>query len=266
MEIKKTNKNEQTMLITIPSDTEQKLTNKTTVIRQLVKVINSQISEIAKYQDIHITQENEEEIKQTLTVVDSLIKDCHTSNEFKCNRNDKFAILTYEFQRLSLKYESYLIKDAIKKMELKEEELNKKQKRLEEKHEKATQESNNLIYNILGFIASYSIVSAAVTTFEKVSSIEDIMIFMVFVAFILLTTLIGLNNFYKVGEKEQTGLRNNRFLWKALLVVFLLMMIYKGISYVKRNRQAIFEDIGRGIEQVREERKEKQNAQENINL
>ncbi len=52
MEIKKTNKNEQTMLITIPSDTEQKLTNKTTVIRQLVKVINSQISEIAKYQEI----------------------------------------------------------------------------------------------------------------------------------------------------------------------------------------------------------------------
>lgn len=187
-----------------------------------------------------------------MTSSDSLIKDCHNSADFKCNRNDKFLKLIYEFQRLSLKYETHQIKYIINEIEIKEEELSKKQKELDNKYDKSRQESNNLIYNILGFIASYSIVSASVVTFEKVNSIEDIIIFMTFSAFILITTLIGLNNFYKNNNESEKGLKNNYFLWKALIIVLAGMIMYKGVIYIKRNIDVISYNVGKGIEDYRQ--------------
>lgn len=238
--------------ITIPSDTSTEKYEKKNIISNLNKIIKEQIIEISKYQDIEITEENKEIIKEVLISSDSLIRDCHTSKEYKCNINDNFAVLTYEFQRLSLKHEAYKINASIKNMEKREEELNKKQKELERKYYKTTQESNNLIYNILGFIASYSVVSAAVVTFEKVDSIEDIIIFMTFIAFILITTLIGLNNFYKNNDRNEKGLKDNYFLWKALIIVLVGMIIYKGVIYIKRNIDTISYKIGQGIESVRQ--------------
>lgn len=241
------------IVINIPkTDEEQKTSNNVSIIKNLIRVIEKQIAELSKYQTIEITQENKEEIEQLLTSSDLLIKDCHNSADFKCNRNDKFSMLTYEYQRLSLKYETYQIKDLINDMEKKEEDLNSKQNELDKKYNKSKQESNNLIYNILGFIASYSIVSAAVVTFEKVDSIEDIIIFMTFIAFILITTLIGLNNFYKNNDENNQGLRNNYFLWKALIIVLVGMILYKSVIYIKRNINDISYNIGRGIESIRQ--------------
>lgn len=245
------NKNKNTISITIPSDTSPK-NDKKNIINSLNKTIKEQIGEISKYQDIEITEENKKEIEEVLISSDSLIRDCHTSKEYRCNINDNFAVLTYEFQRLSLKHESYKINASIKNMEKREAELNIRQKELERKYNKTTQESNNLIYNILGFIASYSVVSAAVVTFEKVDSIEDIIIFMTFIAFILITTLIGLNNFYKNNDENKRGLKNNYFLWKALIIVLVGMIMYKGVIYIKRNIDIISYKIGQGIESVRQ--------------
>lgn len=239
------------IFITIPSDTILK-DDKKNVIKNLNKIIKEQIQEISKYQDVEITEINKREIEEVLISSDSLIRDCHTTKEYKCNINDNVAILTYEFQRLSLKHESYKINALIKNMESKETQLNEKQKELERKYDKTKQESNNLIYNILGFIASYSVVSAAVVTFEKVNSIEDIIIFMTFVAFILITTLIGLNNFYKGNDETEKKLKNNYFLWKALIFVLVGMILYKGVIYIKRNIDTISYNVGRGIESVRQ--------------
>lgn len=244
-------KNKNTVPIIIPSDTNPK-SEKKNIINSLNKTIKEQTGEILKYQDIEITEENKREIEEILVSADSLIRDCHASKQYKCNINDNFAVLTYEFQRLSLKHESYKINALIKSMEKRESELNNKQKELERKYNKTTQESNNLIYNILGFIASYSVVSAAVVTFEKVDSIEDIIIFMTFIAFILITTLIGLNNFYKNNNENKRGLKNNYFLWKALIIVLVGMIMYKGVIYIKRNIDAISYNIGRGIEDYRQ--------------
>lgn len=254
------NNNNKKIPITIPSNTSEKRN----IIKNLNKVIKEQIEVISRYQDIEISESNQEEIQEVLISSDSLIKDCHVSKEYKCNINDEFSVLTYEFQRLSLKYESYKIKALVKSMEIRELELSRKQKELEKKYDKTTQESNNLIYNILGFIASYSIVSAAVTTFEKVNSMEDIIIFMTFIAFILITTLIGLNNFYKINDKDQKGLKNNYFLWKALICVFVGLIMYKGVIFVKRNIDTISYNIGKGIENIKqnEDNKEK-NTNEN---
>lgn len=245
------NNNNNKISITIPSNINPK-NNTNNLIKSLNKTIEEQTEEIVRYQNIKITEENKKVIEELLILSDSLIRDCHNSKEFKCNINEAFAVFTYEFQRLSLKFETYKINSSIKNMEQMELELNNRQKELERKYNKSAQESNNLIYNILGFIASYSIVSAAVVTFEKVDSIEDIIIFMTFIAFILITTLIGLNNFYKSNDNTQKGLKNNYFLWKALLVVLVGMIMYKGIIYVKRNIDTISYNIGQGIESVRQ--------------
>ena len=73
---------------------------------------------------------------------------------------------------------------------------------------------------------------------------------MTFIAFILITTLIGLNNFYKNSDENTQGLRNNYFLWKALIIVLIGMILYKSVIYIKRNINDI--SIGRGIESIRQ--------------
>ena len=111
------------------------------------------------------------------------------------------------------------------------------------------EESNNLIYNILGFIASFSVVSAAVSAIDEIKSLPQIMLFMAFTAFILITTLIGLNNFYKKHDKK-TCLQDNYFLWKMLLVVIILLMGYMGLECIAKKSDYILETIGRGIGQT----------------
>ena len=85
-------------------------------------------------------------------------------------------------------------------------------------------------------------------------NIEDIMLFMAFTAFILITTLIGLNNFYKGKNETNKKLQNNYFLWKMLIFVIVSLLLYKGFIYIKDNQNEIFESIGRGMAIYQDER------------
>ena len=70
---------------------------------------------------------------------------------------------------------------------------------------------------------------------------------MVFIAFILITTLIALNNFYKSEPKNAKGLKNNYFLWWAMVVIILGIILYKRLGYIKENKDEILTKIGYSI-------------------
>lgn len=236
--------------IIIPTDSIQNKIGTVTVIRKLVKAIKEQLKELDEIQHVEINSENYTQIDGVLIATNSLINDCYSSNEFTCNKNDSFFKLTYLYQRMSVRLETYKLQEVIKQVELKSDELKEKQSALEEVYKKSEEQSNNLVYNILGFIASFSIVSAAVTAIDAMKSISGILLFMAFTAFILLTTLIGLHNFYKGNNEKKGKLQDNYFLWKMMIVVIVLLIGYRGIEYFKENKNAILESIGRGIGQV----------------
>ena len=87
--------------------------------------------------------------------------------------------------------------------------------------------SNNLVYNLLGFLTAFSIVSAVIETITRINGIINIMIFMAFTILILLTTLIALHNYYENRNKRENILQNNYFLWIIIAVILLgLIIIY----------------------------------------
>ena len=208
--------------------------------------LTNQLEEIMEIQIYEINENNVRKVTNILYKTDSLITECHTLKLFNTNRSSKFARLTYEYQKLNSRYELYLLKKQ-------EQHVEQKYNDIIEKQNKLSNQTDNLVYNILGFIASFSIVSAAVTAIDKIDGINNIMLFMTFCAFILLTTLIGLNNFYKNDNKSKNILKNNYFLWWALLIIILLISGYNGIKYIKENQQQIFESIGMGIATYQQE-------------
>ena len=133
-------------------------------------------------------------------------------------------------------------------------DLQEKQNQLEIQYNKSEERNNNLIYNLLGFLASFSIVSAAVGTIEKVNGVLKIMIFITFTVFLLLTTLIGLHNFYKDDNKRESKLQDNYFLWKATGIIIVILMILSGINCIKNNKDKIFNYLDKKIESVIEEK------------
>lgn len=198
------------------------------------------LNEILNIQIEIINQKNEYEIKQILNKADMIILECHTTNEFKISRNTDFSRLVYEYQRLKLRYESYQINHQINMIH---EDYN----RIKTQQEEIEVNANNLVYNILGFIASFSIVSAAVSVISEIEKMSNIVLFMAFTAFILLTTLIGLNNFYKNNYYSKRRLNDNYFLWKAMIIVIVGILAYQGLEYIIQNKDHIFEKIGEGI-------------------
>ena len=213
------------------------------IILEINANIKEILEEILNIQSEIINNKNEKKVKEILGKADLVILECHTTDKFKISKNGNFSRLVYEYQRLNLRYESYQISQQIKNVNEEYVDIKKSQDEIKN-------ETNNLVYNILGFIASFSIVSAAVSAIDKISSISGILLFMAFTAFILLTTLIGLYNFYKNNDKCKNKLQNNYFLWKMMIVIVILLVMYRGITYIKENRQEIFESIGRGIGQV----------------
>lgn len=118
-------------------------------------------------------------------------------------------------------------------------ELNEKNIKLEKKQlsisnqiEQTEEKSNNLIFNILGFIASFSIVSAAVTGIGNIKGTINIVLFIAFSILMLITTLIGLDNFYKPSKSEKNLLKNNYFLWVVLFIIIIFIIIF---SFIKNN-------------------------------
>ena len=158
-------------------------------------------------------------------MVDSLIVECNTTQNFHFNRNENIIELLYKYQRLSLEYETY-------KIEQKMNQVEEASKKLEKRQEKFAQESHNLVYTILSFIASFSIVSAAVTAISEIKDIKYICLFMLFIVFILITTLIELDNFYRAKKQKNRLLQNNYFIWIMLLVTIIIFSIGTFVSDV----------------------------------
>lgn len=237
-------------------------------IPQLNENIKNQISNLVKYHDINISIDNETEVKSDLNMAKSLIDDCYTLKEFKINRNGNFNRLAYEYQLLSAQLQNYRNEKLLEGVSFRLDEVSNQQ-------DEIVHQTGNLVYNILGFIASFSVVAASVGAVDKLKNLSDVMLFMAFTAFILITTLIALNNFYKKPFVLRSNLRNrpdlqlrqilnsksvlqnNYFLWKMLIFVIIMVFLYKFTIYVKENRSIILEDIGKGIEKYRTEQIEK---------
>ena len=224
------------------------------VIRELNKTIKGQLQEIAKFQEQDINENNYKEIEQILMITSSLIADCHMSKQFNYSKNKNFNILIYEYQKLSVRIETYKLNIVIEKMKQKTDELNEKQSKLNEMYEKAEEKNNNLVYNLLGFLTAFSIVSAVVGVITQIKGIVNIMLFMAFTILLLLTTLIGLHNFYKNDSKKQSKLKDNYFLWKITAIIVLVLIVILGIKFAVNNKENIFDYLDNKIEKVIEEK------------
>lgn len=214
----------------------------TNIILEINANIKDILSEILKMQSEIITDRNENEIKELLGKADLLITECHTTSKFKTGKNEKFNRLVYEYQRLNLKYESYQLNQQINN-------VNKEYLEIKDNQEKIKNETNNLVYNILGFIASFSIVSAVVGVISQINGIINIMIFMSFTILLLLTTLIALNNFYG-NNKSKNILQNNYFLWIIVAIIIIVLIIVSIITTSINNKGRIYNYFDQKTENV----------------
>lgn len=240
--------------IKIPSDNIQNKIGKITVIRKLVQAIKEQLKQLDSIKNGEINKDNHKEIEGILIATDSLINDCYSTHEFTCNRNDSFLKLIYLYQRISIRLETYKLQEVVIEVECKTEELKKKQSELETNYQKSKEDSNNLVYNLLGFLASFSIVSASVEAIGNINDNVGVMIFMAFAILLLLTTLIGLHNFYKSDNKRENKLQDNYFLWKVVLGVIIVLFIILGVRTAVDNKENIFNYIDNKIESIIEEK------------
>ena len=227
--------------------------------------INQQLNKLIEFRSYLIDESIAKELKEELDIASSMIEDVHTMG----NTNIKnFNRLQFEYNSLNLALQKYEIENEIEILskisskinkdliilEEKQKDLQEKQKQLEIQYNKSEEKSNNLVYNLLGFLASFSIVSAAVGAIENVNGTLNIMIVIAFAVFLLLTTLIGLHNFYKSDNKRESKLQDNYFLWKATGIIIVILMILSGINYIKNNKQKIFDYLDKKIESVIEKK------------
>ena len=216
---------------------------KNTIV-DLDKSIKAKLKEIASIPEINCF--SKEQISELLITCDVLINECHESQAFKTNRNSSIIKLIYEYARLSLKYETFIIKEQ-------QNELKESYSTLKVEQGELKENTGNLVYNILGFIASFSVVSASVSMFEKINTLEDAILFIAITVWLLLTTLIALNNFYKGNTSNKNKLKNNYFLWKAILTAIILLLGYKAVLVIKDNKNYILQNIGNAIYQAAKE-------------
>lgn len=80
------------------------------------------------------------------------------------------------------------------------------------------------------------------------------MLFMTFTILILLTTLIGLHNFYKNNNRKETKLQNNYFLWKLVVGIIVVLFIILGIQKIIDNKDSIHNYIDNKIENIIEQK------------
>ena len=208
-----------------------KIPNKVQKMKENVK---NQYEESQQYLGIEFNDTNVYEIEKILLATEDLINNCIEDTEYRTIRDDNYSNLTFVYHSLSLKLERYKINKEI-------EEINKKNNELKEQQGKIEDQSNNLIYNLLSFLASFSIVSGVVGAVANIESTLNIMIFMTFALLIVITTLIGLYNFYK-QPKQKSKLQNNYFLWKLLFIVLIILMIISGIRYLIKNKEKFYSD------------------------
>ncbi len=189
--------------------------------------VREQFEEIAKYQNIEITEKNQDEVRKIVLATQDLINSSIDDNLYSGNRDETFVNLLYVYNKLDLKLETYYLTLKMEKLNSKSDEIQQKQDKITERQNKEEEKSNNLVYNLLGFLTAFSIVSAVIETITRINGIINIMIFMAFTILILLTTLIALHNFYENRNKRENILQNNYFLWIIIAVILLgLIIIY----------------------------------------
>lgn len=96
--------------------------------------------------------------------------------------------------------------------------------------------------------------SGVVGVVAEIKGIVQVMIFMAFTIFILLTTLIGLHNFYENNNKRETKLQDNYFLWKATLIVLIALVIVLTIKGIHNNKENILNYLDSKTENVIEQK------------
>ena len=189
--------------------------------------VREQFEEITKYQNIEITEKNQDEVRKIVLATQDLINSSIDDNLYSGNRDEIFVNLLYVYNKLDLKLETYYLTLKMEKLNSKSDEIQQKQDKIIERQNKEEEKSNNLVYNLLGFLTAFSIVSAVIETITRIDGIINIMIFMAFTILILLTTLIALHNFYENRNKRENILQNNYFLWIIIAVILLgLIIIY----------------------------------------
>lgn len=189
--------------------------------------VREQFEEITKYQNIEITEKNQDEVRKIVLATQDLINSSIDDNLYSGNRDEIFVNLLYVYNKLDLKLETYYLTLKMEKLNSKSDEIQQKQDKITERQNKEEEKSNNLVYNLLGFLTAFSIVSAVIETITRINGIINIMIFMAFTILILLTTLIALHNFYENRNKRENILQNNYFLWIIIAVILLgLIIIY----------------------------------------
>lgn len=181
-------------------------------IKQLKNNVKQQYDEMYKKQEVEITEENRKTIEDLIFATKDLIDNCIEDSQYSGNKDENFISLTYLYQRLYLRLETYKLDEKIEKTNKEIIKTNIVQDNILNKQNKMEEQSNNLVYNLLGFLTAFSIVSAVVGVVANIKGTINIMIFMTFTIFILLTTLIGLHNFYKNNNERKSKLQDNYFL------------------------------------------------------
>ncbi len=212
-------------------------------------IVKAQYEEIAQYQNTEINEENKKKLENLILATEILISDSKDIDFYYGNKDENFVNLIYIYQRLTLKLESYKIEKEIQNINEKNKEIEEKQKRLEKN-------GNDLVYNLLGFLTSFSIISASIEAIGKIDGIINIMIFITFVILILVTTLIALHNFYKNENKRNSKLQDNYFLWKIIVGILILLIVISGITYIHEKKDTILNYLNEKTENVIERKVE----------
>lgn len=226
---------------------EPKKQNNKERINKLRSSIKMQYDEIYKSQDLEITKQNQKKIEDLVFATQDLIDNCIKDKNYSGNRDEIFVNLIYVCHKLDLKLETYKLTEKMQELESKSKELIKKQNDAEERN-------NNLVYNLLGFLTAFSIVSGVVGVVAEIQGTVQVMIFMAFTMLILLTTLIGLHNFYENNNKRETKLQDNYFLWKVTLIVLIALGVTLVAKGIYNNKENISNYLDSKIENVIEQK------------
>lgn len=234
--------------------------------------IKEEVNRLSEFKNQLINQDNLEEIKDELIKASSIIEEIH-SMEYTSVRY--FGKLQFVYSTLNLAVQKYeieqemeilsqvskqinrdimIVEEKLKDVQNRQDELNNKSIKLEQQTEKAEERNNNLVYNLLGFLTAFSIVSAAVGVIENIQGTVNVMLFIAFTILILLTTLIGLHNFYENNNERKTKLQDNYFLWKVTGMIIIFLILISGFKYVNDNKENIFNYLDNKIENVIEQK------------
>ena len=218
-------------------------------IKLLKTNIKEQYEEVYKNQEVEITESNKQIIEDLILATKDLIDNCIKDSHYSGNRDENFVNLTYLCHKLDLKLETYKLEGKIKEIEQKSIKLDNIQNDIKIRQDKMEEQSNNLIYNLLGFLTAFSIVSSVIGVISKINGIINIMLFMSFTMLLLLTTLIALHNFYG-NNKSKNILQNNYFLWIIVAIIIIVLIIVSIITTSINNKGRIYNYFDQKTENV----------------